>query len=80
MNDPAALEGFPKTLGSKVLDAVLEREATRTTGIGNGLAIPHGFSAVGEAPVRWIEAQAPLPPAANGFFFHDDWLKLTNLG
>src|SRR5688572_27405188 len=27
---------------SKVLDAVLERETTRTTGIGNGLAIPHG--------------------------------------
>jgi fructose-specific phosphotransferase system IIA component len=26
----------------KVLAAVLEREATRTTGIGNGLAIPHG--------------------------------------
>src|SRR3984957_17705309 len=25
-----------------VLSAVLEREATRTTGIGNGLAIPHG--------------------------------------
>jgi len=30
------------TDGKKVLDAVLEREATRTTGIGNGLAIPHG--------------------------------------
>jgi mannitol/fructose-specific phosphotransferase system IIA component (Ntr-type) len=28
--------------GKKVLDAVLDREATRTTGIGNGLAIPHG--------------------------------------
>jgi fructose-specific phosphotransferase system IIA component len=27
---------------AKVLDAVMEREATRTTGIGNGLAIPHG--------------------------------------
>src|SRR5687768_10012065 len=27
---------------SKVLEAVLERESTRTTGIGNGLAIPHG--------------------------------------
>jgi fructose-specific phosphotransferase system IIA component len=27
-----------------VLDAVLERETTRTTGIGNGLAIPHGKS------------------------------------
>jgi fructose-specific phosphotransferase system IIA component len=26
----------------RVLDAVLERESTRTTGIGNGLAIPHG--------------------------------------
>jgi len=26
----------------KVLDAVLDREATRSTGIGNGLAIPHG--------------------------------------
>lgn len=26
----------------KVLGAVLERESTRTTGIGNGLAIPHG--------------------------------------
>src|SRR3954470_19637388 len=25
-----------------VLEAVLDREATRTTGIGNGLAIPHG--------------------------------------
>lgn len=27
---------------AKVLEAVLEREATRTTGIGYGLAIPHG--------------------------------------
>ena len=32
------------TDASKVLSAVLEREATRTTGIGNGLAIPHGKS------------------------------------
>ena len=32
------------TDAKKVLDAVLEREATRTTGIGNGLAIPHGKS------------------------------------
>lgn len=28
----------------KVLESVLERESTRTTGIGNGLAIPHGKS------------------------------------
>ena len=32
--------GDPK----KVLESVLEREGTRTTGIGNGLAIPHGKS------------------------------------
>ena len=30
------------TDSKKVLDSVLDREATRTTGIGNGLAIPHG--------------------------------------
>ena len=30
------------TVAKSVLAAVLEREATRTTGIGNGLAIPHG--------------------------------------
>jgi fructose-specific phosphotransferase system IIA component len=30
------------TDAKKVLDAVLDRETTRTTGIGNGLAIPHG--------------------------------------
>ncbi len=30
------------TDAKKVLDAILEREATRTTGIGNALAIPHG--------------------------------------
>ncbi len=30
------------TDAKKVLDSVLEREATRTTGIGSGLAIPHG--------------------------------------
>lgn len=28
----------------RVLESVLDREATRTTGIGNGLAIPHGKS------------------------------------
>src|ERR1700753_3996710 len=30
------------TDAKSVLAAVLERESTRTTGIGNGLAIPHG--------------------------------------
>lgn len=30
------------TNAAQVLEAVLDRESTRTTGIGNGLAIPHG--------------------------------------
>ena len=33
------------TDAADVLKAVMEREATRTTGIGQGLAIPHGKSA-----------------------------------
>ncbi len=47
---PAAIEELVNLLAengeitdaNKVLAAVLEREATRTTGIGNGVAIPHG--------------------------------------
>jgi fructose-specific phosphotransferase system IIA component len=53
------------TDANKVLEAVLDREATRTTGIGNGLAIPHGKSpgtprlamAIGK-PVRPIDFQS----------------------
>jgi len=41
-----------------------------------GVGASHGFTADGEEPVRWIEAQSPLPPAANGFFFRSDWEKL----
>ena len=45
----------------KVLDAVLEREATRTTGIGNGLAIPHGKCAGTKDLVMAIgRAAAPI--------------------
>jgi mannose-6-phosphate isomerase-like protein (cupin superfamily) len=36
----------------------------------------HGFTNIGDGPVRWIEAQAPLPPAADGFYFHNDWAQL----
>ena len=53
------------TDAKKVMDAVLDREATRTTGIGNGLAIPHGKSpgtpklamAIGK-PVKPIDFQS----------------------
>jgi len=45
----------------KVLDAVLEREATRTTGIGNGLAIPHGkCSGTGDLVMAVGKASTPI--------------------
>lgn len=40
----------------------------------------HGFTPIGDEPVCWIEAQSPLPPASNGFTFHNDWVDLTPLG
>jgi len=45
----------------KVLDAVLEREATRTTGIGNGLAIRHGkCSGTGDLVMAVGKASTPI--------------------
>jgi quercetin dioxygenase-like cupin family protein len=45
-----------------------------------GVGASHGFVNTGDEPVRWIEAQSPIPPASNGFFFHDDWQKLDTSG
>jgi mannose-6-phosphate isomerase-like protein (cupin superfamily) len=39
----------------------------------------HGFSPVGSDPVCWVEVQSPLPPAGDGFIFHDDWATQRNL-
>ena len=45
----------------KVLDSVMEREATRTTGIGNGLAIPHGkCTGVSKLVVAVGRAKTPI--------------------
>jgi quercetin dioxygenase-like cupin family protein len=35
----------------------------------------HSFENVGDEPVRWIETQAPLPPAKEVFRFQRDWEK-----
>ncbi|MDR7484686.1 MAG: cupin domain-containing protein [Armatimonadota bacterium] len=35
----------------------------------------HSFANVGGAPARWIETQAPLPPAAEAFRFERDWAR-----
>lgn len=41
-----------------------------------GVNTSHGFTNQGDVPVRWIEAQAPKPPASNGSIFEADWLAL----
>ena len=35
----------------------------------------HSFVNVGDVPVRWIETQAPLPPAKEVFRFERDWAQ-----
>lgn len=49
------------TDSKKVLDAVLDREATRSTGIGNGLAIPHGKCAgIGNLVMAIGKPESPI--------------------
>jgi mannose-6-phosphate isomerase-like protein (cupin superfamily) len=43
-----------------------------------GVGGSHGFTAIGGEPVRWIEAQSPLPPASNAFIFEQDWARLAS--
>jgi len=38
----------------------------------------HSFANIGEEPVRWIETQAPLPPAKEVFRFERDWAPYEN--
>ena len=56
----------------------MERRLTFAAGdlVFMGVGASHGFTNTGSVPVRWIEAQAPIPPASDGFFFHEDWRKL----
>jgi len=35
----------------------------------------HSFANIGSEPVRWIETQAPLPPAKEVFRFERDWAR-----
>jgi quercetin dioxygenase-like cupin family protein len=45
--------------------------------IWTGVGCVHSFANVGEQPVRWIETQAPLPPAKEVFRFERDWAQLA---
>jgi mannose-6-phosphate isomerase-like protein (cupin superfamily) len=44
--------------------------------IWTGVGCIHTFENVGTEPVRWIETQAPLPPAREIFRFERDWAHL----
>jgi mannose-6-phosphate isomerase-like protein (cupin superfamily) len=43
--------------------------------IWTGVGCIHSFANVGTEPVRWIETQAPLPPAKEVFRFERDWTQ-----
>ena len=43
--------------------------------IWTGVGCLHSFENAGSEPVRWIETQAPLPPAKEVFRFERDWAK-----
>lgn len=43
--------------------------------IWTGVGCIHSFANVGDEPVRWIETQAPLPPAKEVFRFERDWAQ-----
>ena len=44
--------------------------------IWTGVGSIHSFENAGTEPVRWIETQAPLPPAKEVFRFERDWAGL----
>jgi len=44
--------------------------------IWTGVGCIHSFANLGNEPVRWIETQAPLPPAKEVFRFERDWTNL----
>lgn len=43
-----------------------------------GVGTTHGFFTRGAAPVRWLETQAPQPPAQQGFRFASGWQRLAD--
>ncbi len=45
--------------------------------IWTGVGCIHSFENAGQEPVRWIETQAPLPPAKEVFRFERDWAHLA---
>ena len=43
-----------------------------------GVGCVHAFANPAEAPVRWLETQAPAPPARHSYRFERDWHYLRD--
>jgi quercetin dioxygenase-like cupin family protein len=57
---------------------------TDRAGVGDLIFAPvgasHGFAPIRAEPLCWVEVQSPLPPASDGFTFHNDWEGHTSIG
>ncbi len=43
-----------------------------------GVGCVHSFRNIGGGPLRWLETQAPMPPAQHSYRFARDWSYLTD--
>lgn len=43
--------------------------------VWTGVGCVHSFENIGDKPVRWLETQAPLPPAQEVFRFEHEWAR-----
>jgi quercetin dioxygenase-like cupin family protein len=77
-HDHAFEEGFYFVEGE--IEAVIDGE-THILGAGDyfwsSVEGMHALTNRSEAPVRWLETQAPQPPSRHQFRYRDDWDRLT---
>jgi quercetin dioxygenase-like cupin family protein len=63
------------------VDATFDGERYRL-GVGDiawaGVGCVHSFANAGDGPVRWLETQAPAPPARHSYRFARDWDYLAD--
>ncbi|MEI5519475.1 cupin domain-containing protein [Streptomyces brasiliscabiei] len=64
------------------VDATFDGRSYRL-GVGDvawaGAGCVHGFANAGDTPVRWLETQAPQPPARHSYRFTRDWEYLDRI-
>ncbi|MEJ3747261.1 cupin domain-containing protein [Actinomycetes bacterium KLBMP 9797] len=63
-------------------DATFDGETYRLTAgdvAWAGVGCVHSFTNAGDTPVRWLETQAPQPPARHSYRFARDWEYLRSL-